>query len=111
MVSPGRGEADAVADEAEAVALSWSKRFVYWVLAPALALALALSVVCRWWMSEFKSVGLEAMSAMSASDMGVVVVGGVVCRLLLLRSMATGGLLSEAASSGVSLVFVVTNWH
>lgn len=107
MVSPGRGEADAVADEAEAVALSWSKRFVYWVL----ALALALSVVCRWWMSEFKSVGLEAMSAMSASDMGVVVVGGVVCRLLLLRSMATGGLLSEAASSGVSLVFVVTNWH
>ena len=105
MVSPGRGEADAVADEAEAVALSWSKRFVYWVL------ALALSVVCRWWMSEFKSVGLEAMSAMSASDMGVVVVGGVVCRLLLLRSMATGGLLSEAASSGVSLVFVVTNWH
>ena len=110
MVSPGRGEADAVADEAEAVALSWSKRFVYWVL----ALALAFSVVCRWWMSEFKSVGLEAMSAMSAmsaSDMGVVVVGGVVCRLLLLRSMATGGLLSEAASSGVSLVFVVTNWH
>ena len=107
MVSPGRGEADAVADEAEAVALSWSKRFVYWVL----ALALALSVVCRWWMSEFKSVGLEAMSAMSASDMGVVVVGGVVCRLLLLRSMATGGLLSEAASSGVSLVFVVTSWH
>ena len=105
MVSPGRGEADAVADEAEAVALSWSKRFVYWVL----ALALAFSVVCRWWMSEFKSVGLEAMSAMSASDMGVVVVGGVVCRLLLLRSMATGGLLSEAASSGVSLVFVVTN--
>ena len=104
MVSPGRGEADAVADEAEAVALSWSKRFVYWVL----ALALAPSVVCRWWMSEFKSVGLEAMSA---SDMGVVVVGGVVCRLLLLRSMATGGLLSEAASSGVSLVFVVTNWH
>jgi len=107
MVSPGRGEADAVADEAEAVALSWSKRFVYWVL----ALALAFSVVCRWWMSEFKSVGLDAMSAMSASDMGVVVVGGVVCRLLLLRSMATGGLLSEAASSGVSLVFVVTNWH
>ena len=105
MVSPGRGEADAVADEAEAVALSWSKRFVYWVL----ALALAFSVVCRWWMSEFKSVGLDAMSAMSASDMGVVVVGGVVCRLLLLRSMATGGLLSEAASSGVSLVFVVTN--
>lgn len=105
MVSPGRGEADAVADEAEAVALSWSKRFVYWVL----ALALAFSVVCRWWMSEFKSVGLEAMSAMSAFDMGVVVVGGVVCRLLLLRSMATGGLLSEAASSGVSLVFVVTN--
>ena len=102
MVSPGRGEADAVADEA--VALSWSKRFVYWVL----ALALAPSVVCRWWMSEFKSVGLEAMSA---SDMVVVVVGGVVCRLLLLRSMATGGLLSEAASSGVSLVFVVTNWH
>ena len=104
MVSPGRGEADAVADEAEAVALSWSKRFVYWVL----ALALEPSVVCRWWRSEFKSVGLEAMSA---SDMGVVVVGGVVCRLLLLRSMATGGLLSEAASSGVSLVFVVTNWH
>ena len=107
MVSPGRGEANAVADEAEAVALSWSKRFVYWVL----ALALVPSVVCRWWMSEFKSVGLEAMSAMSASDMGVVVVGGVFCRLLLLRSMATGGLLSEAASSGVSLVFVVTNWH
>ena len=102
MVSPGRSEADEAEAEAEAVALSWSKRFVYWVL------ALALSVVCRWWMSEVKSVGLEAMSA---SDMGVVVVGGVVCRLLLLRSMATGGLLSEAASSGVSLVLVVTNWH